>query len=52
MDRYGQAWTLLDQYEEAVGRQLLTEYEQEWVFGKTLSSLFPGAFRDTTTADA
>lgn len=52
MDRYGQAWALLDHHEAAVGQQLLTEEERDWVFGRTLATLFPGAFTADVPAKA
>jgi hypothetical protein len=42
--RYAKAWQALDDCEAAIGKQLLTPDQREWVFGGTIASLFPGAW--------
>jgi hypothetical protein len=44
LNRYLKAWQALDDAEAAVGKQILTQEQREWVFGGTVASLFPGAW--------
>lgn len=46
---YANAWRILQEGDSRAGAPLLSAAEQEWVFGKTLCSLFPGAFGQTTS---
>jgi hypothetical protein len=43
--RYQQAWSILEGYRQATGKQLLSAAEEAAVLGGSLQQLFPGAWQ-------